>query len=133
MNRTFLVAVALAAPLFGLASTAQADVTDTRQARQAHRIEQGVRSGSLTRSEAAKLAAEQERIRALERNAKRDGYVDPAERRRLQAAQNSASRNIRAEKHDYEDRGPRRRWWGHYGWRGDRHGYGYGYGPRRWW
>jgi len=104
------------------ATPASADVTDNRQARQSYRIEQGVRAGTLTRAETARLAAEQDRIRAFERDAKRDGRVDPYERRQLQAAQNRASRSIRAEKHDRDNR--------HYGrrWNGSR--FVFGWGPR---
>ena len=39
------------------------------------------------------------------------------ERARLDAAQDQASRHIRAEKHDSETRGNRGRWgWGRWGW-----------------
>ncbi|MBX9926195.1 MAG: hypothetical protein K2Y05_07535 [Hyphomicrobiaceae bacterium] len=105
-----------------------ADVTDARQARQATRIEQGVRNGSLTPAETGKLVNEQRNIQALERSAKKDGYVDPIERRQLQAAQDRASRNIRAEKHDFEDRRHNRG--RHYAkrWNGNR--WVWGWGPR---
>ncbi len=99
-----ILAFALVATTVLAAVPASADVTDARQARQANRIEQGVRNGSLTRGETANLVNEQRNIQALERNAKRDGYIDPGERRQLQAAQDRASRNIRADKHDFDNR-----------------------------
>lgn len=119
--RTVLVALAA---LTATAATASADEIDRRQFRQDYRIEQGLRSGDLTRREAAALAAEQARIRDLERRAKADGYVSPYERARLRAAQNEASRHIRQERHDDDNRG---RFWGRY----SRNGYD---GERRgWW
>ena len=82
---------------------------DARRANQEQRIEQGVRSGELTRGEYFRLETEQARIRQLERQAKADGYVSPAERARLRQAQDDASRHIYHEKHDSERRGWR--WW----------------------
>ena len=78
---------------------------DAREASQERRIQQGVRSGELTRGEYYRLEAEQARIRQMERQAKADGYVSPAERARINAAQNAASRHIYQEKHDSERRG----------------------------
>lgn len=91
------------------------DRTDVRQARQAKRIQQGIRSGALTPAEVARLRQQQEYIRKLERDAERDGHISFGERRRIEAAQNAASRSIFAEKHDFQKRdghhGPRGRRW----------------------
>ena len=83
---------------------------DKRQAFQAQRIEQGRRSGELTRGEYAKLKFEQSRIAAMERRAKADGHLSHSERARIRAAQNAASRHIAHETHDSQRRGYRR-WW----------------------
>ena len=56
----------------------------------------------MNRSEYTKLEAEQTRIREMERQAKADGYVSPAERARSRQAQTEASRHIYQEKHDSE-------------------------------
>jgi uncharacterized membrane protein YebE (DUF533 family) len=79
---------------------------DATQANQERRIQQGVRSGELTRGEYSRLEAEQARIRQMERQAKADGYVSPAERARIREAQNQASKHIYQEKHDSERRAP---------------------------
>ena len=97
------------------------DNIDVRQARQAKRIQQGIRSGELTPREVAKLREQQDYIRKLERKAERDGKITWAERQRLRAALDAASRSIYKEKHDAQDR--------------DRVGRRYGmddHGPRRW-
>lgn len=125
MTRKLLVsATALVAGITAVAMPAAAadrfDRTDVRQAKQAQRINQGIRSGELTRSEVAKLQHQQAHIRALERSAERDGHISRYERARIEAAQNAASRSIYAEKHDRQDRQHRhwkRRWfgmWGHH-------------------
>ncbi len=87
---------------------------DARQSNQEARIQQGVRSGDLTRREAAALEAEQAHIRALERNAQRDGRIDRREAAQIRQAQEEASRHIYQERHDNERRGDgwrNRRWW----------------------
>ena len=76
----------------------QADVQ--RNINQQERIEQGVKSGSLTTREAAKLERGQARDSRLEARAGADGKVGPREQRRIQKSENRESRKIRREKHD---------------------------------
>ena len=112
---TVSTAVAAAAVTLTLAAApAFADRVDQRQANQEARIQQGLRDGSLTRAEAARLKAEQDRIAALERQAERDGRVTREERARLERAQEQASKHIYQERHDSENR--RSGWsrWGSY-------------------
>ena len=70
------------------------------------RIQQGVRSGELTRREAERLRAEQFRIRAYEARAKSDGSLNRRERYRLDRMMDQASRDIYRQKHDNQDRNP---------------------------
>src|SRR5438874_1261295 len=74
--------------------------TIQRDANQQNRIEQGVKSGSLTTREAAKLERGQARDSRLEARAGADGKVGPREQRRIQKNENRESRKIRREKHD---------------------------------
>jgi hypothetical protein len=106
MTRTFLTAAAV---LAALTTGAMADRIDQRQAEQARQIEQGRRSGELTRSETASLRAEQTRINDIERRAKADGVVTRQEARQIAQAQNAASRHIYQESHDSQ-RSWYRRW-----------------------
>ncbi len=123
MNRKFLLTTS--ALVMGIVATSMPasagssnyggdtyDRTDVRQANQARRIEQGIRSGQLTPREAAKLKDQQAHIRHLERDAERDGRISRVERSRIEAAQDAASRSIYAEKHDGDTRGHHghRRW-----------------------
>ena len=101
---TILAGLTVAATTAIAVAPASADIIDRRQANQAKRIDQGIRSGELTRAEAARLKAQQAYIRELERKAERDGRVTRAEKARIQAAQNAASRSIYAEKHDAQKR-----------------------------
>ncbi len=112
MKRTVLALVMIAAG----AGAANAYGTSTRdidaaQAREAARIHQGVRDGSLTRREAAGLQAEQRRIEHLESRAKADGHVSRSEHDQIRRAQESASRHIYQERHDSETRRNRRWGW----------------------
>ncbi len=82
------------------ASGATMPRVDQRQARQEARIEQSVASGQLTARETLRLEREQKHIATAEARAEADGKVTPAERKRLAAMQNHASRDIRHQKHD---------------------------------
>ena len=73
---------------------------DRREARQHERIAQGMRSGTLTPGEAARLRAGQGHVRRMELRAKSDGVVTMRERGRLAWAQDRQSRHIRRFKHN---------------------------------
>ena len=75
-------------------------VVTRRQVRQQARIKQGVKSGELTKKEAAQLEHEQGKIRRTKRRAKADGVVTRKERAHLQHEQNKASRDIYRKKHN---------------------------------
>jgi hypothetical protein len=77
-----------------------------RQQNQRERIQQGVKSGELTRRETGRLVEEQRDIRQLERGYKSDGTLTDAERRDLHHEQNQASRDIYRQKHDEQERPP---------------------------
>lgn len=76
---------------------------DRREHRQQQRIRQGIRSDELTRREAARLEAEQARIRGYERYARSDGHLSLSERRRLDRQLDRSSRQIYRQKHDRQD------------------------------
>lgn len=77
---------------------------DARQHREQQRINQGIRSGELTRREARRLETGLARIRIDERFARSDGYISPRERARLNRELNRESRGIYRQKHDGQDR-----------------------------
>jgi uncharacterized protein YoaH (UPF0181 family) len=79
-------------------------VINQRQANQAGRVAQGVKSGELTRGEAQELREERRDIRDLERNYKSDGVLTGTERRDLNQQLNQNSREIKEEKTDDERR-----------------------------
>lgn len=89
---------------FGARGATRDPGVNARQANQRERIEQGVRSGELTRSEARQLGTEQRAIRQEERQYKSDGVLTKDERKDLQQDLNVASRDIASQKHDAERR-----------------------------
>ena len=101
-----IAAGATAANAYG---TSTRDI-DRTQANEQARINAGVRDGSLTRGEAARLQAEQRRIEHMESRAKADGHISRAEHDRIRRAQEEASRHIYQERHDSQSRNSRR-WW----------------------
>lgn len=87
---------------------------NARQARIEARINQGIRSGALTRREAVQLRAQFRGIANLEARyrASRPGLT-MAERRDLDRRFDALERSIRIQKHDRDDRGPGRDHRGH--------------------
>ena len=77
-----------------------------REYREQRRINQGIRSGELTRREAARLQAGLARIRIDERFARADGHLSYRERARLNRELNRESHAIHHQKHDGQDRNP---------------------------
>ncbi len=77
---------------------------EKRDANQQKRIEQGVKSGELTRREAARLKAGERKIDRMETRAAADGTVTAKEKARINRAQNAESRAIHRQKHDAQKR-----------------------------
>jgi Ni/Co efflux regulator RcnB len=94
-------AATLALPM--AASAAPWQSINQRQTNLYNRIEQGVRNGSLTRPEARQLQNRFTTIARLE-NRYRSNGLTMWERRDLDQRFDSLSRQIRAERHDRQDR-----------------------------
>lgn len=71
-----------------------------RQKNQHHRIQQGVKSGELTKEEAEKLRQGQKDIQKQKKDYLEDGSLNKEERKDLHQKQNDASKEIYEEKHD---------------------------------
>ena len=76
----------------------------TRQKVQSKRIKGGVRSGALTKDEAASVMKDEKEIREDKREARADGTVTGAERKEIHQEQNQASRKIYRKKHNSRTR-----------------------------
>jgi hypothetical protein len=111
--KKFFAAMLTFVGVFAVVNASYADTRRTRdpgvnarQHNQRDRIQQGARSGELTRRETGKLVHEQREVRQLEREYKSDGKLTGAERRDLHQEQNEASRHIYDQKHDAQDGPP---------------------------
>lgn len=104
MSKTNLMAVTALAGLLLGGGDAGATVNG-RERHQRGRIAAGYRSGELTSLEAARLTAQQARIRAEEwRYRHNDGRLGPWERADLHRDLNRASRNVCRQRHDGQGR-----------------------------
>ena len=107
MKKTLLSAIAAGALLL-VSHTASAQTAtpgiNARQRNEQTRIRQGVRSGELTRPEAARLRAREADIRQDKRAAKADGVVTRDERQDIRQDERQASRAIYRQKHDRQER-----------------------------
>jgi len=102
MKRTITI-ILIAAAAATLATTAFAGTPreERREARQQARIGQGVASGQLTPRETVRLERGEQHIDRMEARAKaNDGKIGPAERARINRAQNRESRRIYRLKHN---------------------------------
>lgn len=75
-----------------------------KQYNQHKRIQQGVRSGQLTRPEAHMLRAQQAKVRHYKQMAMADGRITRNERQLITRTQAQAHRNIYRQKHDAQVR-----------------------------
>ena len=87
-----------------LPTFAHAARADKRQNNQRQRIQQGVKSGELTKGEATRLRKQQRNIHRMENKAESDGTVTAKEKARIEKAQDRASKNIYRKKHNDRDR-----------------------------
>ena len=100
------IAVAIAGAAFAqTTSTPPAGATatpgiDKRQANQEKRIEQGVKSGELTKKEAGRLEKRESKLQADKEKAQADGKVTKQERKQLQHEASRDSKAIYRQKHD---------------------------------
>jgi hypothetical protein len=97
-----LTLAGVAAGLLSTAAWAQttAEMDQQRDVNQQERIEQGLQSGELSTREAGHLERDEQHVDRMEANDLRGGKITPAEQARLNAAQNNASRQIYADKHN---------------------------------
>jgi hypothetical protein len=105
-----LVATSLAA-WSGIGLALNVPFVDQREAAQEQQIQYGVNTGTLTPREAARLEAEQQRIRNTKAQMRADGRLDQNEKAIIDQMQNRADRHISREQHDGQVAYPQ---YGHY-------------------
>ncbi|HVP89571.1 MAG TPA: hypothetical protein VMU79_15985 [Casimicrobiaceae bacterium] len=94
------VAVAVAMLFAGAAVAQTTGSTVQRDVNQQNRIEQGLQSGELTTHEAGQLERQEATLEKMQSNALKDGSLSPAEKARLQRAQNKVSSDVYRDKHN---------------------------------
>ncbi|MEW5837970.1 MAG: hypothetical protein AB1717_03965 [Pseudomonadota bacterium] len=97
-----VIALSLVSTPVVMAAPIHDPVVNAQQHRQHARINQGVRSGQLTRSETQTLASQHRTLRQQERSYKSDGVMSSDERQDMRQDNRSASQSIYNEKHDAE-------------------------------
>jgi hypothetical protein len=95
MKIAMSVVAAAVAGLFSVAASAQTTGSEVqRDVNQQNRIEQGLQNGSLSTKEASQLEKGEAHIDKMESNAEKNGNLSPAEKARIQRAQNQESQRI---------------------------------------
>ena len=97
--RTLLSVIGLTLA-FSAAAQPATPIIDQRQASQQARIDSGKATGALSKREAARLQAGQNKVARMEAAAKADGKVTRAERAAITKEQNKQSRRIKTQKRD---------------------------------
>ena len=115
MKKTVCILAVMAVGLLGLTTTTLAadygygggapsrhfdNRVDRRQDKQWARINNGIKSGSLSRREAKRLRKDQRKINRMERGFERDGYYGPRERRAMKHALDRTNHRIKRSKHN---------------------------------
>jgi hypothetical protein len=105
--KNLIIKTTLAFSLFifiGQGLQAQSACASKRQVKQQHRINQGVKSGTLTKKEATNLKMQQRDIRRTKRQAKADGVITRKEKATIVHKQDKANKNIHRKKHNQRTR-----------------------------
>lgn len=106
MKKLLAMAVAVSALAVAAPASAQSwQNINQRQANLDHRIDVGVRNGSLTRAEATRLRAEFNDLARLEARYRASNGLSDWERRDLDRRFDALSARIRYERNDWQDRG----------------------------
>lgn len=100
IKRFILMFVAIAAFSFYADAQTTKKKVITKQVNQNARINQGVRSGELTKDETHRLRSQQRNINQTKKAAKADGKVTAKERAVIKHKQTKASANIARKKHN---------------------------------
>jgi hypothetical protein len=98
---SLLLIVMFSIPVLARAKADEKNV-DRREARQKHRIEQGIQHGQLTPDEIAALDAQEKGIREMKKGFLSEGPLTKDEGKQLEKALNDASLQIWAQRHDTE-------------------------------
>ncbi len=101
MQLSRIAAVVVSVGLALSSAPAFAQNINKRQAKQQHRIAEGIENGSLTPKESARLEKQEARINVLEaKDRKSGGGLSAKERDELNGLLNSESHRIYVQKHD---------------------------------
>ena len=101
---SLLAAVGFLAVSYTSAAQVVTPGINARQRHESARIRQGVATGELTRTEAARLKSREADIRQDKRAARADGVVTRDERQDIRKDEAKASRAIYRQKHDSQER-----------------------------
>lgn len=104
MIKALTYALVLGTVLSTSAICSAASPAAVKKVKQEVRIHEGVKTGQLTKREAAALRAEQVHIRTTRHAMKADGRIDRVEHRKLARMQARASHHIAAAKHNRRHR-----------------------------
>ena len=92
--------------MFVVSGAAFADQAKKREKRQQQRINEGVKSGELTKKETLKIEKKEAQLhREIKKDRKDGGGLTPKERAKIDAKQDKLSKKIYKQKHDDQKRG----------------------------
>jgi len=104
MKRTIAALLTSAVLLLVPVLAQDTPVIDQRKENQKDRIKAGVKDGSLTKAEAARLKAEEKKVNKDIRRAEKDGVVTNKEKAKITKEQNKVSKNIAKQRKDKQKR-----------------------------
>ncbi len=104
MKKTVLLVTIILFAASGLFAQSGNKMLKKKQVQQIKKIEQGIKSGEITKIEAKKLHKQKKKISVLKKNAKKDGFVSPKEKSKQKKEVKKMDGKIYREKHDKQKR-----------------------------
>lgn len=104
MKKLTLIITVLFISTTVMAQSVKTPKINKKQKNQISRIEQGVKSGELTKKETKRLMKQEAKLQKHKRIAKSDGVVTKRERSKLNHEANKLSAKIYKQKHDRQKR-----------------------------
>lgn len=104
MKKTVLILTILLIGTSGLFGQTGAKILKKKHAQQLKKIENGIKSGEITKVETKKLIKQERKQTKLNKKAKADGFISPKEKFKLKKEVKKLDKKIYKEKHDKQKR-----------------------------
>jgi hypothetical protein len=104
MKKAVLILTILLIGTSGLYAQSSTKIIKKKHIQQLKKIENGIKSGEITKVETKKLIKQERKLSKLNKKAKADGFISPKEKSKLKKEAKKLDNEIYKEKHDKQKR-----------------------------